>query len=85
MDTQTVGPPAPPDNPPAPGEPLAYARILLDDLTIGEAADLVEDGSWFHETRLPILFHFSQVGLDDYWQLTVKDHRELYEFIEARG
>jgi hypothetical protein len=61
-----------------------FARIPLNDVTLAEAADLVDDkGAWFRETRIPVLFHFSQVT--DYWSLTVGDHREMVDFLSARG
>lgn len=89
MDTETVGPPAPPDSPPAVAadaeEPGAYARIPILDLTLEEAKDIVEDGSFFDNTRLAVLFHFPQIGLDDYWQLRVGDHYEIVRFLEGRG
>jgi hypothetical protein len=63
-----------------------YARIPLDDVILAEACDLVDDkGVWFHTTRIPVLFHFSQVRVDDYWNLTVGDHREMVLFLIARG
>jgi hypothetical protein len=60
------------------------ARIPLDQVTLGEAADIVEDASWFHETRIPLLFHFN-VRIGEYWELTVGDHREMVEYLIKRG
>lgn len=62
-----------------------YARIPLVDVTLDEARHLVEDASWFDRTRIPILFHFSQVGVDDYWSLRVGDHRDMVDFLVAKG
>lgn len=61
-----------------------FARIPLDEVTLAEAAEIVEDASFFHQTRIPILFHFN-LSLADYWSLTVGDHREMVEFLTVRG
>lgn len=62
-----------------------FARVPLEQVTLREAEDLIEDATWFEKTRLPILFHFSQIGMDDYWSLTVGDHTSLVLFLRDRG
>lgn len=59
-----------------------YARIPLHELSLSEAANVVDDPAFWHDTMPTILFHFS-VG--DYWQLTVGEHRRLYDFLIVRG
>lgn len=62
-----------------------FARIPLADVTLAEAKDLVDDSTWFEQTRIPVLYHFPQVTIDGYWDLSVGDHRELVRYLEARG
>ena len=62
-----------------------YARIPIADITISEAAGLVDDPSFWSDTRPLILFHFPQITLSSYWELSVGDHRDLYEFLLSRG
>jgi hypothetical protein len=62
-----------------------YARIPLVELTIAEAYGQVEDPSFWVETRALILFNFPQIRVEDYWGLTVGDHRELYDFLAGQG
>ena len=62
-----------------------FAKIPLQDVTLLEAADLVNDPSFFEDTRIPILFHFPQVGLADYWDLKVGDHRLMVDYLIGRG
>ena len=62
-----------------------FGRIPLADLTLDEARDLVEDASWFDRMRMPILFHFPQVGVDDYWQLRVGTHGEMVAYLVGLG
>lgn len=60
----------------------AFAKVPIDSLTLAEAADIVEDPSWWTDTMPIVLFHYS-VG--DYWALTVGDHRRLIEFLQREG
>lgn len=60
------------------------ATIPITELTIAEARDEVEDDSYWDDTRELVLFHFSQIRLDEYENLTVGEHRRLVDFIEAR-
>lgn len=92
-DTQTVGPPAPPAAPPktktgAP-EPerrmTGYAKVPLEELTLAEAADKVDDASWWDRTMPPVLLHYSQITPESYWELSVKEHRLLFEWLEKMG
>lgn len=62
-----------------------YARIPLADVTLAEAADIVEDPSFFVTTRVAILFHFPQVDVEGYWGLSVGDHREFYDYLVGKG
>lgn len=62
-----------------------FARIPLEDVKLNEAADLVDDPGWFEKTRVPVLFHFPQIGFDGYWDLTVGEHRKLVDFLVASG
>lgn len=62
-----------------------YARIPLQDVTLDEARSLVEDATFFTRTRIPILFHFPQVRLEDYWGLSVGDHREMVDYLIGLG
>lgn len=62
-----------------------YARIPLVDMTLAEAADMVEDPSFWYRTRLPILDRFPQIRLDEYWSLSVGDHRDIYDWLVEQG
>jgi len=62
-----------------------FARIPLTEVTLTEAAGLVEDPSYFESTRIAVLFHFPQVSLDGYWSLTVGDHRDMVDYLVVRG
>jgi hypothetical protein len=63
-----------------------YARIPLGEVTLTEACDLVEDkGEWFHTTRIAVLFYFSQVTVDGYWNLSVGTHGQMVDFLIGRG
>lgn len=62
-----------------------YARIPLADVTLAEAKDLVDDPTFFDETRMAVLHHFPQVSVDGYQELTVGDHRQMVDYLTARG
>ena len=63
-----------------------FARIPLNDVTLAEARDLTEDDGVFFEASMPaILFHYSQIALEDYWSLTVGDHRRLFDWLVLKG
>lgn len=62
-----------------------YARIPLADVTLAEAKDLVEDATFFENTRLAVLFHFPQISFDDYWSLPVGEHAMICVFLNERG
>lgn len=62
-----------------------FGRIPLAELTLDEARSIVEDASWFDRMRMPILFHFPQVGVDDYWSLRVGDHRNMVDYLVSLG
>lgn len=63
-----------------------FARIPLIDMTLAEACDKVADkGAWFYETRILVLYHFSQVTVNDYWDLSVGDHRSMVDFLVDMG
>lgn len=61
-----------------------FARIPLDDVTLEEARALVDDPSFFESTRISILANFT-VRVDEYWNLRVGDHREMVDYLTARG
>ena len=61
-----------------------YARIPIGELTLLEAVEQVDDSSWWDDTMAPILY-FYKMSVDDYWSLTVKQHRSLVEFLEKSG
>jgi hypothetical protein len=65
------------------GEPI-FARVSLSELTLAEARSVVDDASWFDETRMPILFWF-HVPVDEYEALTVGTHSEMVQFLKLRG
>jgi hypothetical protein len=94
MEAQTVGSPAPPESPPetktgtADSERhwiKAYARVALDDLKLTDAEGEVDDASWWDETMPPILLYYQQITVDGYWQLTVKEHRLMFEWLVKSG
>ena len=59
-----------------------WIRIPLDECTLLDAYNLVEDPSFWDET-MPAILHFFNLTLDGYYDLTVKQHRLLYEFLNA--
>ena len=91
MEMTTAAPPRKPPEPPltktdsadAPDNPgPVYAKIPIGELTLAEAADQVDDPSWWQDT-MPAVLHFFNVG--DYWALTVDDHRRLVAWATAQG
>lgn len=62
-----------------------YARIQLADVTLAEARDLVDDPTFFDTTRMAVLHPFPQVSLDGYEGLSVGDHRQMVDYLTAKG
>ena len=60
-----------------------HARIPIADLTLAEAADVVEDDTWWWDTMPPILHQFPQITPAGYWELTVREHRLLVDYLVA--
>ncbi len=61
-----------------------YARIPIGDLSLEDAYAAVDDVTFWDETMPPILYHF-KMGVADYYQLTVGQHRLLYDFLIRQG
>jgi hypothetical protein len=61
-----------------------FLRIPLGEATLAEARELVEDPSFWEETRLPILYRYA-IRPDEYWDLTVSQHAELHHYLVIRG
>jgi hypothetical protein len=61
-----------------------YVRIHLPDVVLSDAVNLVEDPVFWDETMPPVLHHF-HMNLNDYWSLTVRQHRLLVDYLIARG
>lgn len=61
-----------------------YARIPIDELTLTDAYEAVEDASYFDLTMPAVLYHYS-LTLEDYGRLTVYQHRLLVDFLEQQG
>lgn len=61
-----------------------YARISIDELTLADAYQAVEDPSWWDETMPPILYHY-RLSIEDYGRLTVFQHRLLYDWLAKKG
>jgi len=62
-----------------------YAKVPLEELSLLEAADHVDDASWWDNTLPPILQNYPQITIDDYWGLSVKHHRLLCEWLVKSG
>lgn len=62
----------------------AFAKIPLGELTLSEAASVVDDPGYWDETLPPILY-FYKMSVADYWQLTVKQHRLLADWLASSG
>jgi hypothetical protein len=65
------------------GEPV-FARVPLSELTLAEARSVVDDASYFDDTRIPILFWF-HVPVNEYEDLTVGTHAEMVQFLTLEG
>lgn len=63
-----------------PGMPVV--RLPYDQITITEAAGLVDDGDRYWLLTMPAVLHFyPAMTIDRYWQLSVREHRELVGFL----
>lgn len=65
-------------------EPGVYAKIRIDELTVADAYQAVEDPSFWDETMPPVLYHY-RLSLEDYERLTVYQHRLLCEWLAEKG
>lgn len=61
-----------------------YARIPIGELTLRDAYNAVEDASFWDETMPPILYHY-RLGVGDYYELTVLQHRLLFDYLVEKG
>ena len=62
-----------------------HARIPIADLTLTEARDLVDDDSFWWDTMAAVLHRYPQIGPATYWELTVREHRLLVDYLVASG
>lgn len=61
-----------------------YARIPVAELSLSDAYAAVDDVSFWDETMPLLLDHF-KIGLDDYYKLTVYQHRLLVDYLASKG
>ena len=61
-----------------------YARIPIGELTLEDAYSAVDDVTFWDESMPQILYHF-HIGVDDYYRLSVYQHRLLYDFLIRQG
>lgn len=65
---------------------VPVVRIPIDQVTLREAADLVDDGdSFWLRTMPPILNAYPGVTPANYWELTVGEHRALLDWLVDNG
>lgn len=64
-----------------------YAKIPLEDVSLAEAMSIVDDGTWWVDTMPPILLNYPVhvPSIDAYWNLSVRDHRALFEWLVKSG
>ncbi len=61
-----------------------FARIPIQDLTLGEAVNSVDDASYWDRT-MPAVLYFYKMAVADYWGLTVYQHRLLWDWLVDGG
>lgn len=61
-----------------------YAKIPIGELTLREAVNVIDDPSWWDKTLPPILLHY-RISPSEYWELTVYQHRLLYDWLVGIG
>jgi len=61
-----------------------YARIPISELTLEDAYAAVEDVSYWDET-MPVVLHQFNIGVGDYYKLTVHQHRLLVDYLVEKG
>ena len=74
------------DNPLA--NPENWPRVNPADITIREAAELVDDGELHYLAHLPgILHHYPSITVEAYWELRVCEHQYLVDYLDqiAKG
>ncbi len=63
--------------------PENWPRVNPADITIREAAEIVDDGESFYLAHLPgVLRMFPGVTPTSYWDLRVCEHQTLVDYIE---
>ena len=64
-----------------------HAKIPLDEISLAEAMGVVDDGSWWVETMPPLLIHYpvQLPSVAAYWELSVREHRSLFEWLVKSG
>jgi hypothetical protein len=61
-----------------------HIKIPLPEAVLSEAANLVDDPSYWEQTMPPILY-FYRMSVGDYWGLTVYQHRLLWDWLVEGG
>ena len=65
-------------------DPDAAAVMYFADMTVLQASAYMDDGEAYFEQTQPVLMaRFPGIGLSDYWQMTVADHRRFVATIEG--
>lgn len=63
----------------------AYAKIPVADLSLDEASDASSDGGVFWLASMPAVMMHYKLGRDEYWRLSVAEHRALFDYLVFTG
>jgi hypothetical protein len=61
-----------------------HIKIPLPEVSLLEAANAVEDASYWDRT-MPAVLYFYKITVADYWSLTVYQHRLLWDWLVEGG
>ena len=65
-------------------DPDVAAVMLFADMTLWQAARYMNDGETYFTASQPVLMaRFGGITLDNYWNLTVSDHRRFVAVLEG--
>ena len=64
-------------------DPDAAAVMFFADMTLLQASAYMDDGETYFEQTQPVLMARFNIGLSEYWGMTVADHRRFYAVLEA--
>ena len=61
---------------------MTTVQVPIGEISIAEAAQVSTDGGEFWAATMPaILYHYPSITPTAYWELTVSEHRGLYDYL----